>query len=526
MNRISIFRRTGLIALGFSLALMAGAVRPARGDVKLPAIFGSHMVLQQKQADKVWGWAEPGEDVTVKIADQSKTAKADKDGAWSVTLDPLQAGGPHKLTVSGKNTVTFDDVLVGEVWICSGQSNMELEVKGSNDGDLESLSANHPQIRLISVPKVGTQEPKNDFKGEWQVCTPETVKGFSAVGYFFGRQLNETLGVPISLINDAWGGSAAEAWVRRDILEKDEKYKPLIDDWIKFETNLPRATEDYQKALARPPEAVAKAKAEGKKVPNAPQSPENKMRGNSRPGNIYNGVLKPTIGYGIKGAIWYQGESNAGRAYQYRDLFPLMIQSWRDEWGIGDFPFYWVQLADFMAEKADPVESGWAELREAQTMTMSRLPNTGQAVIIDIGEGQDIHPKNKQDVAKRLVRWALARDYGVKIPYQSPTYQSKEVESNKVILTFDHVGGGLKAFDFPVIKGFAIAGDDKKFVWAEARIVGNNKVEVWSDKVSDPVAVRYAWADNPVCNLYSKEGLPVTPFRTDDWPGVTAEARR
>ena len=245
------------------------------------------------------------------------------------------------------------------------------------------------------------------------------------------------------------------------------------------------------------------------------------MYGNARPGNIYNGVLKPTIGYGIRGVIWYQGESNAGRAYQYRDLFPLMIKSWRDEWGQGDFSFYWVQLADFMGESPEPRDSAWAELREAQTMTMDRLPHTGQAVIIDIGEGKDIHPRNKQDVANRLARWALANDYGMPIAHRSPTYKSMERQGNKIVLTFDHVGGGLYAFDVNEARGFAIAGADRKFVPAQAQFTGKSTVEVWSDRVPEPVAVRYAWADNPVCNVYSAEGLPATPFRTDDWPGVT-----
>jgi sialate O-acetylesterase len=249
------------------------------------------------------------------------------------------------------------------------------------------------------------------------------------------------------------------------------------------------------------------------------------MTGNARPANIYNGVLKPTIGYGIRGAIWYQGESNASRAYQYRDLFPLMIQSWRNEWSIGEFPFYWVQLADFMAEKSEPVDSSWAELREAQTMTMSKLPNTGEAVIIDLGEANDIHPKNKQDVAKRLARWALARDYGISVPYRSPLYKSMEKKDGKIVVTFDHVGRGLRPFDVAEPRGFAIASSDGKFVWAKAKVVGRDQVEVWSDEVSDPAAVRYAWADNPVCNLYSQSGLPVTPFRTDDRPGVTAESK-
>jgi len=250
------------------------------------------------------------------------------------------------------------------------------------------------------------------------------------------------------------------------------------------------------------------------------------MHGNFRPGNIYNGVLLPTIGYGIRGAIWYQGESNANRAYQYRDLFPLMIQTWRDLWGQGDFSFYWVQLADFLDEKTEPGESAWAELREAQTMTMKRLPRTGEAVIIDIGEGKDIHPRNKQDVAKRLARWALAKDYGISVPCQSPTFVSKSREGSKIVLTFDHVDGGFRPFDVNEPRGFTIAGPDHKFVPAKAKVVDVNTIEVWSESVSDPMHVRYAWADNPVCNLYSNAGLPATPFRTDDLPGVTVHNDR
>lgn len=525
MIRVSTLKPAGLLSLGLAAALLAGAGRPARADVKLPAIFGSHMVLQQGQKDRVWGWASPGEAVTVTIATQSKSTKADQDGKWLVTLDPMMVGGPHTLVVKGKNTVTFDDVLIGEVWLCSGQSNMQWAVESTYDAELETRTANNPKIRLITVPQVGTQEPQTDFNGKWEVCNPETVKSFSAVGYFFGRQLQETLGVPIGLIDDSWGGSACEAWVRKDLLAADEAYKPLLERWEQQEKALPEAMAKFEKSLATWKEEAEKAKAEGKPVPRQPQSPDAAMRGNHRPANIYNGVLKPTIGYGLRGVIWYQGESNASRAYQYRDLFPLMIKSWRDEWNIGDFPFYWVQLADFREEKPEPAESDWAELREAQTMTMSKLPNTGEAVIIDIGEDKDIHPRNKLDVAKRLARWALAKDYGIDLTYQSPTYKSMEKDGNRVTLTFNHVGGGLEAFDVREPKGFAIAGSDKKFVWARAKLVGNNKVEVWADEVSEPVAVRYAWADNPICNLFSHEGLPVTPFRTDDWPGVTVNAK-
>jgi sialate O-acetylesterase len=400
---------------------------------------------------------------------------------------------------------------------------MQMSVDASKDGDLERRAAHDTSLRLITVPMVGTQEPQEDFRGRWRLCSPETAGRFSAVGYFFGRQLRQTLGVPVGVIHDSWGGSACEAWIRRDLLASEGKYGPLLERWEKIEQDYPKDREQYQKVLAEWQAAAAKAKEKGEKPPTKPSNPEDRMRGNGRPGNLYNGMLRPVLGYGLRGVIWYQGETNVERANQYRHLFPLMIRNWRDEWGLGDFPFYWVQLADFLAEKAEPAESSWAELRESQTMTLDKLPNTGEAVIIDSGEGKDIHPLNKQDVAKRLARWALARDYGISIPYRSPRYKSMEVQGNKVILTFDHVGGGLKAFDVNEPRGFAVAASDRQFVGAQARIVGkqNNQVEVWSERVSDPVAVRYAWADNPVCNLYSQAGLPVTPFRTDDWPGVT-----
>jgi sialate O-acetylesterase len=509
-------------------ALLVLCAAPAWADVRLPALFSDHMVLQQGQKNRVWGSADPGEDVIITIAGQRQTAKANEKGKWQVTLDALPVGGPYSLSITGKNKLAIEDVLVGEVWICSGQSNMQWEVRQANDGDLEAKTAIYPKIRLISVPQVGTQEPQDNFQGKWEVCTPETAATFSAVGYFFGRQLYQTLNVPIGLIDDAWGGSACEAWVRRDLLEKDAMYQALIARWEQTEKTYDaakaKATADKQLADFR--EAAAKAKADGKPAPQPPRAAPNPLTGNARPGNIYNGVLKPTIGYGIRGVIWYQGESNAGRAYQYRDLFPLMIQSWRDEWGIGDFSFYWVQLADYLAEKSEPGDSSWAELREAQTMTMSKLPNSGEAVIIDLGEGRDIHPRNKQDVAKRLARWALARDYGMSsIPYHSPQYKSMEKQGNKIVISFDYVGGGLYTFDTTNPIGFAIAGADKNFVWADAKLVGTDKIEVSSDKVADPAAVRYAWADNPVCNVYSREGLPLTPFRTDDWKGVTADAK-
>ncbi len=477
----------------------------------LPSIFGDHMVLQQNLANPVWGWADPGESIGVSIAGQNHQTKADGEGAWRVALAPIPAGGPYTLTILGKQEVSFSDVLVGEVWICSGQSNMAWTVTRSDDAELEIQSAKFPQVRIISVPHVGTQQPQNDFEGHWERITPESIAEFSAVGYFFGRRLHQALEVPIGLIDNAWGGSAAEAWIRRDVLQSDGRFDELMANWEAIE-----ATYDPEAGQAEFQAALRAWNQGGRQGPR-PYS----LTGNQRPANIFNGVLHPTIGYGIRGAIWYQGESNASRAHQYRDLFPLMIQHWRDLWNQGDFPFYYVQLADFRDEKPEPEVSDWAELREAQTMVMDKLDKVGQAVIIDIGEGRDIHPRNKQMVANRLARWALANDYGIDIHHWSPTYQSMERKGNTITLTFDHVGQGLYSFDTAEPQGFAIAGEDRHFAWAQAKIVDENTVEVWNDEISHPVAVRYAWADNPVCNLFSRDGLPATPFRTDDWPGIT-----
>ena len=480
------------IRLAAVAALLVLPTNVARGEVALNNMFGDHMVLQQGIRNRVWGTAASGEAVTVSFADQTHSTTAGADGTWEVFLEPVQEyGGPHELTIKATNTLTFRDVLVGEVWICSGQSNMQWSVNQANDADLERAAAKYPEIRLISVPQVGTQQRASNFKGHWEPCSPSTVGDFSAVGYFFGRQIHQTLGVPVGLIDNAWGGSACEAWINRERLASDERFGPLLERWTELEQK----------------------KADNKRM----------MAGNQRPANIYNGVLAPSIGYGIRGVIWYQGESNAGRAVQYRDLFPFMIESWRKEWGLGDFPFYWVQLADYKAEQTEPAESAWAELREAQTMTLDKLPETGEAVIIDLGEGKDIHPKNKQDVAKRLARWALTDTYGMQgIACASPRFSSMEREGSKAVLAFEHVDGGWRPFDVPTPLGFTIAGADGAFVPAKAAIRKDGRIEVWADEVSEPKAVRYAWADNPVCNLYDAAGLPLTPFRTDDFPATTA----
>ena len=495
----------------------------ARAELKLPSVISDHMVLQQKQTNPIWGWDTPGTKVTVSFAGQTRSGEAGRDGKWTVKLDPLPANAtPQTMTVKGSSEKTLQDILIGEVWMCSGQSNMGFTLSSDWNGDIEALASKHPQLRLFKVPLVGTQELKTDIAAQWTETTPDTARGFTACGFFFGRYLHEILGVPVGLIDNAWGGSAAEAWVRRSTLEADPRFKELCERWKQTE-----ATYDFAKvqaahviALEKWKEAVKTAKAEGKSVPQQPAAPRDPLTGQGRPGNIFAGMMHPTLGYGIKGVVWYQGESNASRAWEYRALFPFMIEQWRKEWKQGDFSFYWVQLADFKPEQPNPGDSDWAELREAQTLTM-KLPNTGQCVITDLGEGKDIHPKNKHDVAARLVRWALAKDYGIQIPYRSPELKSMEIKGNKAVITLDMFGSALRPFDVAEARGFAICGEDKVWQWAQGKVLGGDKVEVWSDKVAKPVAVRYAWADNPVCNLATTQGLPVTPFRTDDFEMVT-----
>ncbi|NOT95698.1 MAG: sialate O-acetylesterase [Nitrospira sp.] len=494
-----------------------------RAELKLPAIIGDHMVLQQKQTNPIWGWDTPGTRITVVFAGQSQATTADNEGRWTVKLTALPANAtPQTLTIIGTGTREVQDVLIGEVWMCSGQSNMGFQLADEQNGKLEAAASDLPDIRLIKVPQVGTQDLKNDFNGGWKAATSGSALTFSAVGFYFGRYLHEILKVPVGLIDNAWNGSAAEAWVRRASLESDPRFAALMDSAIQRDNAMQSATAEaeYQKAMASWKEASAQAKAEKKTPPRAPLSPIQWLAGNARPGNIFAGVLHPTLGYGIKGVIWYQGEANSTRAYEYADLFPFMIQQWRKEWGQGDFPFYWVQLADFRAEQPTPGDSDWAELREAQTKTM-KLPNTGQAVIIDLGEGKDIHPKNKHDVAARLVRWALVKDYGKTMPYHSPEFKNVTITGDKALVTIDCFGSNLRPFEVAEARGFAICGADKVWYWAKGEIVGQNEVEVSSPDVAAPVAVRYAWADNPVCNLFSNDGLPVTPFRTDEFELVT-----
>ena len=493
--------RTVAAVLSLLLAGVVGAQPSTRAELKLHPLFGDHMVLQQGIAAPVWGTAEPGEEIAVAIGDQKKSAKAGADGRWMAKLDPLKAGGPLELTVAGKKSITLKDVLVGEVWVASGQSNMQWSVKQSASPEPEIAAANYPKLRLFYVPRIPAAEPVRDVNAKWEVCTPETIPNFSAVAYYFGRDLQKAIDVPVGLIHTSWGGTAAELWTSKRVMESHEGLK----DYVTF---YQKRRETHAAQMAKFKEDSEKAKAEGKP---APKAPGNFMDASC----LYNGMIAPLIPYGIKGAIWYQGESNAGNAKGYQALFPAMIRNWREDWGQGDFPFLFVQLANYMKRQESPGESNWAELREAQTKTLA-LPKTGMAVIIDIGAANDIHPKNKQDVGKRLALWAQSQVYGKDIVYSGPLYDAIKVEGDKVRISFKQAGSGLEAKGGK-LTGFAIAGEDRKFVWAEAKVEGK-EVVVSCPQVAKPVAVRYAWADNPDCNLYNQEGLPASPFRTDDWP--------
>jgi sialate O-acetylesterase len=656
-------------------AILATLTSSTYAEVRVPAIIGDNMVLQADMKVRLWGSASPGERVTVSFDSKSAQTTADQQGHWQTFIGPFKAGGPFELTIKGSNTLTFNNVMVGEVWICSGQSNMEWPLVNAKGGADVMAQANYPEIHLFTVQKSTAVSPLDDLKGHWIVTTPESVGQFSAVGYFFGREIYERLRIPVGLIHTSWGGTPAEAWTSYDALASKPALTPITDRYQESLKSLPQRQQDYERALAQweekniyadpgnkgealgyadfslkaadwqkmnlpqyfetaglnidgavwfrkaieVPEGWAgkdlvlnltaiddydttyfngtRVAGVGKETPDSygisrhytvpgslvhagrsviavrvfdsggnggfagagemslapPGAKENERinlagawdykvelglepkrpdwgsrpqapgpNNQNSPSVLFNAMIAPLTPYAIRGAIWYQGESNADRAYQYRTLFPVMIRDWRRAWAEGDFPFYYVQLANWQPVKAEPDESEWAELREAQTMTL-REPGTGMAVIIDIGDANDIHPRNKLDVGHRLAVWALAQTYHQTVEYSGPLYESYSTEGDRIRIRFKHPAG-LKTLDGKPPKSFAIAGADHNFYWADARIDGETIV-VSSSKVKKPVAVRYAWADNPAVNLYNGAGLPASPFRTDDWKGVTADKK-
>lgn len=630
----------------------------ATAQVTLPPFFNCNMVLQQGIPIPVWGWASPGEKVSVTFNEKTVTTKAGKDGKWKVSLQPMNYGGPYSMVVKGKNLRTIENILIGEVWVCSGQSNMEFSLASANNAEAEIAASNYPEIRLFTVKKRIAQTPQENLEeGEWWDCSPVSSPRFSAVAYFFGRALYEKLKVPIGLINTSWGGTVAETWTSPETIEKNPEFAPMLENLKKIDLNeyaksaekelrerfneysatdqgmkdnvplwaAPGLNDDAWKTMAIPgyiernglvgvdgiiwfrkafdvdaslagqmvtlelskindsdityvngvkvgatelkaearrtytiPEGVLKQgknivtvrvediggsgglygnASEIRIVAGATSIPlagdwkykigvlnvKNATLGpNTYPTLLYNGMISPLVPYGIKGAIWYQGEGNAGRAYQYRRVFSDMIKDWRMHWNQGDFPFLFVQLANFMKPDSVPSESTWAELREAQTMALN-LPNTGMASAIDVGDALDIHPKDKQTVGKRLALSALKIAYNQDIENMGPVYRKMTVNGDKVEVTFDHVGTGLKIKDkYNYVKGFALAGKDQKFYWAKGTLSGNNTIVLTAPEVPAPVAVRYGWANNPDdANLYNSAGLPADPFRSDKWRGIT-----
>ncbi|MEO6732087.1 MAG: sialate O-acetylesterase [Ferruginibacter sp.] len=643
----------------FTIVLFISATVSA--NVKLPKIFGDNMVLQRDHTIPVWGWAASKEKITIRFNKQTKSVTADKAGKWRIDLDAEPAGGPYQLVVTGKNNITISNILVGDVWICSGQSNMEWPLLNTDDAVNEIKNANYPQIRHFEVTKAVASQPMEDVAGgDWKICSPETAGRFTAVGYYFAKELQGELKIPVGLINTSWGGTHVETWTSRNAFERDEEFKSMIsampslnldsmakqrtaaatkrieklqpvinpsaaiiaswkdpsfndDKWPKIkapgvweEQALPdfdgivwlRKTVTITAADAGKPAVLELAMIddkddtyvngtkvggtglynakrhytipagilkEGKNVVavrvedtgggggiygeaadvklsvgatelslagdwlfqiEAVASSSVTVGPNSYPTLLSNAMIEPLIPFAIKGAIWYQGETNAGRAFQYRKAFPLMITDWRKRWKQGDFPFYFVQLATFNSANGDSRKgSAWAELREAQTLTLS-LPATGMAVTTDIGNPKDIHPRNKRDVGKRLAAVALNKTYGKGNVYSGPAYQSFTTEGDKIILSFSNTGSGLSTTDkYGYLKGFEIAGADKQFYYARAYISGD-KVIVQHDKVKSPVAVRFGWADDASDNnLFNKEGFPAGPFRTDDWKGITETAK-
>lgn len=495
-------------------------------ELKLATVFSDGMVLQRDQKVPVWGWADAGADVTVFFAGQEKTVKADKDGKFMVRLKKMKASAEAQSlkVVSGADSAEVKNVLVGEVWLCSGQSNMQMAVKGADDFETEQAAANYPLIRMFLTDMKANTELQKDCTGSWKVCTPDNIGVFSATAYFFGRELHKELDVPIGLVRSCWGGTRIESWSPMASLEQFPtvvEYKAKMDALVdQFDEVAIEAR--YAKQLEGWKEKAKQAKTEGKKAPRRPRKQTHPHKSQNYPANLYNAMINPLIPYGIRGAIWYQGEANAKTsegALLYRDLLENMVVQWRKDWNT-DFPFYAVQLVNYKKPQVNPVEdTAWAFIRESFLKFHKEVPGAGIAVTIDVGMEKNIHPTNKQAVGYRLAQQALAKTYGKDVVAGGPIYQSMKKDGAKIVIGFEDIGSGLLAKD-GALKTFAVAGADKQFVTATAEIVGDTVV-VSSSDISDPVAVRYAWANNPVgCNLYNKEGLPASPFRTDDWPST------
>ncbi|MDD5677894.1 MAG: sialate O-acetylesterase [Kiritimatiellae bacterium] len=506
--------RNGTLYFAILSSLLSSSI--VRGEVELPSLFGNNMVIQRELPVRVWGIAKPGEHVRVEIAEQKAECIADKNGNWVITLKPMQVGDPLEMTVAGKNIIIIRNILVGDVWLASGQSNMDRDSSSSNARE-DVLAANYPGIRLFTVGLRPSRVPLKDVEGKWSICGPETAARFSAVAYCFGQQIHKELNVPVGLIKSARGGTHVESWVCKEtVFGSDSDMKSFIEPWEKSARVWPEKKKQYETEFKRWRQACLTTPFLDEPERPFPWDPENHI---NYPGNLYNGMIAPLVPYGIKGVIWYQGEADAaGRAAGlYGKLLPALVKNWRTVWNQGDLSFLIVQLSAWGKKQVEPVEpSTWAVVREAQAQTLS-VPATCMAVTIDINEEGNIHPKNLREIGQRLALAALGAVYKQKIVGSGPIYRSLTIEGNKVLLDFDHADGGLaiKGGENDA-NGFAIAGENKKFVWAKARVEGN-RIVVWSEDVKDLVAVRYGWANNPIVSFYNAAGLPASPFRTDNW---------
>ena len=465
--------------------------------VKLPKIFSDNMVLQRERPIIIWGWADPHEKIRIILNRQDKIFYAGKDGRWKVVLLPERGGGPYDLIVKGTNTIQLHDVMIGDVWVTAGQSNMLFAVRKSLNAEQEMATANYPNIRQFKMDNAASINPEEDYKnGRWRVCNPKTVGDFTAVGFFFAREIAKEINVPIGIINISRGGTNIENWISLEAFKKSNAFTELVASTRNIIPDTSIIAQGGKGSL------------------------------NNYPGLLFNGMINPIVSLPIKGVLWYQGEANIGRAYEYRKAFALLINDWRERWGQGDFPFYFAQLSSYKGNHGTSNNgSMWAELRESQAQALA-LPNTGMAVTIDIGDPQDIHPRNKQDVGKRLAAIALNKTYGKPVSWSGPHFRALFMENDKVRVSFDHATPGLVTRgNSSEVKGFEIAGTDGKFYPATATIEGD-QVVLQSAAVKIPAAVRYAWADNSMdANLYNKDGFPAAPFRTDDWPSITVRSK-
>jgi sialate O-acetylesterase len=525
-----------------AIFLLAPLAALDASEIKLAGIFTDHAVLQRDLAIPIWGTADAGTKIVIEFADQKQTATTDAQGRWRVLLDPMPAAGnPLTLTVRGKSTLTISDVLVGEVWVCSGQSNMGWPL-ASRPGAAEAKGTENPKIRLFNVPARFEDLPQSDLNGQWSVCGPDSLVNFSAVAYYFGRDIQQSQRVPVGLIHASYGGSGVAQWTSAQALATEPELQSLRDRQLQEAVARAKQQERLKPEIERYQAAVAQAKRDGTTPPMPPRGMIVETRSTSR---LYNGMIHPLIPYGIRGVIWYQGEANVSRAGDYRAMFSTLIRSWRHDWNEGEFPFLFVQIAPYQRIVDRPQESDLAALREAQLQTSRTVPHTGMAVITDWGHETDIHVKQKRPVGERLALLARGLIYGEKVEHSGPRYEAMSVADRRVTLTFSHVGSGLvtrrlvledfvsdsrrgeggalhvakdETFDLKVpIQGFTIAGADQIFVTAQAEIQGNSVI-VWNPQVERPVAVRFGWADYPAGNLFNREGLPASPFRTDSWP--------